>query len=149
MVDTTDGEHKSPNNGLKVDTDCYSSSSPDMPVLSSSTSTSSISSVGSSGESTKPKGNSKQLQASQNATNNVNKPYYMQATAQREDSGIFASDDTSTSEFSQSPSPELIITSDINHLEKVMLLMLVLALILLVSSYGRLMKRQQTSSRFQ
>lgn len=88
----------------------FDSSSPEMPVLSSSTSTSSISSL-SSGELAKmcssrlrPK-----EQTKQNSNGNLPKSIFLVVSSQREDSGIFASDDTSTSEFSQSPSPDLLM----------------------------------------
>ena len=99
----------------------FNSFSPEMPVLSSSTSTSSISSLGSS-ELAKMCSTRLQLPKEknnqQNSNGNLSKSIYLVVSTQREDSGIFASDDTSTSEFSQSPSPELLISSG-EHSSKV------------------------------
>ncbi|KAI2797737.1 PDZ domain [Blomia tropicalis] len=52
----------------------------------------------------------------------INKSFYnLPLATQREDSGIFASDDTSTSEFSQSPSPDFLTNKNVelndNNLE--------------------------------
>ena len=90
-----------------------SSSSPEVPVaLSSSTSSSSIASF-SSGELGKVicSGVSRFRGVKEvlGSNGSLSKSYFLPPTAQREDSGIFASDDASTSEFSQSPSPDLLI----------------------------------------
>lgn len=102
-----------------MDENLYSSS-PEVPVLSSSISTSSISSLGSSSTgSDLPRSSAiKTVKFNENgAHSNEKQRFYLSNHPHREDSGIFASDDTSTSEFSQSPSPELI--NDSNSIEKV------------------------------
>lgn len=92
----------------------FDSSSPEMPVLSSSTSTSSISST-SSGESVGNDGG-RNIRPKHGSIINgtINKSFYnLPLATQREDSGIFASDDTSTSEFSQSPSPDFLTNKNV------------------------------------
>lgn len=98
-------------------------------ILSSSTSTSSISSLGSLTDNNfnhkkltfKTAGKSVSFietdeDQQQHRSNHMQKSstFYLTPNPHREDSGIFASDETSsTSEFSQSPSPELLTSSTI------------------------------------
>lgn len=89
-----------------------SSSSPEGPLLSSCTSTSSIASLSSSELAKactrlRPKTLTTGGETLNGSNGSLSKSFYMPLTTQREDSGIFASDDTSPSEFSQSPSPDL------------------------------------------
>lgn len=98
-----------------------SSSSPEVPVvLSSSTSSSSIASFSSGDLGKVCIGSSRPyncaIKEALGNNSSLSKSFYLPLTTQREDSGIFnASDDTSTSEFSQSPSPELLIGG--NHIK--------------------------------
>ena len=111
----------------------YSSSPEEVAILSSSTSTSSISSLGSLTDnfnhkklSFKTAGKSVSFENDdQHQSDNLQKsPFFLTPNPHREDSGIFASDDTSsTSELSHSPSPELLarpaiekVSSMINYL---------------------------------
>nr|XP_027204365.1 putative uncharacterized protein DDB_G0282133 [Dermatophagoides pteronyssinus] len=107
----------------------YSSSPEEVAILSSSTSTSSISSLGSLTDnfnhkklSFKTAGKSVSFENDdQHQSDNLQKsPFFLTPNPHREDSGIFASDDTSsTSEFSHSPSPELLARPAIEKISQV------------------------------